>query len=743
MSAPHTFNLGQISVVLADIFGFRSFRPYQEEIVNAVLSGCDVFAVMPTGGGKSLCYQLPARLLNGVCIVVSPLISLMKDQVDAAQANGLHAAALNSATPPDEKERIRSLLRQNTLDLLYISPERFNSEHFIGRLKTLKISFFAIDEAHCISEWGHDFRPDYLALSRIVTEFPDIPVAAFTATATPRVAEDIVQRLGLRQPHLTRASFNRPNLFYRVVMKGNLDEQLKQYLAGHSGESGIIYRISRKKTEQTADMLQANGFSARAYHAGMGDAARHEAQEAFSKDECSIIVATIAFGMGIDKSNVRFVVHADLPKNVEGYYQETGRAGRDGEPADCTLFYGRQDTAMLKWFAEQIEDAAQKEIAKTQLRQMVQYAEYDRCRRVALLQYFGEEFTETPCGACDVCGGMVEREDATVAAQKVLSAIYRTQEKFGAVHLTDILVGANTEKIRQFKHETLPTYGVGKDLPKPYWRTVIDSLTAQKIIVIDDSQYPTPKLTADAWQILKGQKMFQMVKWQDTRKEKTRLNPFQRTRTSFEEVEPFSEPLFAVLRNIRTEFARKENVPPFVIFSDRTLHEMARYFPQNKDELLQISGVGQHKLEAYGDRFLTAISEFCQQNPDSIENLQRPKPVEPKPTVTETPSSVLETYQLARQGKTIDEIAQERGLARSTIISHLEQAVQTRQELSVEQFFVPERLLQIEQWFIQGGSRETLFLKPAVEASEGQLNYEEARLARMFLKRNVDSVNTS
>jgi ATP-dependent DNA helicase RecQ len=683
MSVSSPFNPGQISAVLADIFGFRSFRPHQEEIVHAVLSGNDVFAVMPTGGGKSLCYQLPARLLSGVCIVVSPLLSLMKDQVDAAQANGLNAAALNSATSPNEKERIRSALRQNTLDLLYISPERFNSEHFIGRLKTLKISFFAIDEAHCISEWGHDFRPDYLALSRIVTEFPGIPVAAFTATATPRVAEDIVQRLGLRQPYLTRASFNRPNLFYRVVMKGNLDEQLKEYLAGHSGESGIIYRISRKKTEQTAEMLQANGFSARAYHAGMSDAARHEAQEAFSKDECSIIVATIAFGMGIDKSNVRFVVHADLPKNVEGYYQETGRAGRDGEPADCTLFFSRQDTAMLRWFAEQIDDADQKEIAKTQLRQMVQYAEYDRCRRAALLQYFGEEFTETPCSACDVCGGIVEREDATVAAQKVLSAIYRTQEKFGAVHLTDILVGANTEKIRQFQHDTLPTYGVGKDLPKAYWRTVIDSLTAQKIIVIDDLQRPAPKLTPDAWQILKGQKTFQMVKWQDTRKEKTRLNSFLRTRTALEEVEPYSEPLFAVLRNIRTEFARKENVPPFVVFSDRTLHEMARYFPRNKDELLQISGVGQHKLDVYGEQFLSAINEFCQQNPDSIENLQRPKPVEMKPaTIAETSSSALETYQLARQGKTIDEIAQERGLARSTIISHLEQAMQAGQELS-------------------------------------------------------------
>jgi ATP-dependent DNA helicase RecQ len=736
----------QIYSTLSSIFGFHSFRPHQEEIVQAILNKRDVFAVMPTGGGKSLCYQLPARLMDGVCIVVSPLISLMKDQVDAARINGLSAGTLNSAISAEERKTISVALRENQLDLLYISPERFNSEYFIERLKTLNIAFFAIDEAHCISEWGHDFRPDYLALSKIIHEFPEVPITAFTATATAQVADDITTRLCLRNPYLIRASFNRPNLFYRVLMKQNTDKQLRSFLADHRGESGIIYRNSRKKVEMTTEMLQTYGISARAYHAGMSDVDRHIAQEAFSRDECSIIVATIAFGMGIDKSNVRFVIHADLPKNIEGYYQETGRAGRDGEPAECLLFFGRQDISQQLRFVEEIEEESVRNIAKEQLRQMIHLAEQNNCRRATLLQYFGETFPAKNCNGCDVCVDTQKHEDATIFAQKILSAIYRTKESFGAIHLTDILVGANTEKIRQFRHDQLPTYGVGKDKPKHYWRAVIEALIAQKIIIVDDPLRPVPRLTDEAWLILRSQKTFQMKKLPEYYSTKTKISQIPITKIPVNEKQPFSELLFAKLRELRTEFARAENIPPYIVFSDRTLHEIARYFPRNAEEFQRIHGVGQHKYAAYGQRFLAIINEFCEQFPDEVNRWQYRQPLEMNQKIS-TPStqsyqssSYIETYHLLQQDKTIEEIVIERQLTRGTIITHLEKLNESGLELSVDQFFVQERLTQIKEWFQKSGETLFLKLKPAVDISGGKLDYDEARLARIFL-RNSSATN--
>ncbi|MBN2713053.1 MAG: DNA helicase RecQ [Planctomycetes bacterium] len=592
---------------LAELFGFHSFRPHQEDIVRAVLAGGDAFAVMPTGGGKSLCYQLPAYIMDGVCVVVSPLISLMKDQVDAACANGLRAATLNSTTTPSERTEISAALRGGELDLLYVSPERFNSEGFCDWIKRLHISFFAIDEAHCISEWGHDFRPDYLALSRIVDEFPGIPVAAFTATATPRVSEEIVLRLGLRKPHLVRASFNRPNLFYRVAPKDNLDRQLVDFLRGHEDESGIIYRTTRKNVEATAEMLCGKGINALAYHAGLPDETRAEVQDAFRRDECQVIVATIAFGMGIDKSNVRFVVHGDLPKNIEGYYQETGRAGRDGEAAECALFFGRQDIVQLSRFASCVEDENAREVAMQQLQRMINFSQHDGCRRVALLGYFGEEFPVENCGSCDFCMGEVEREDATVPAQKALSAVVRTGGRFGAGHITDILTGANTERIRQQGHDQLPTYGVGTDKDKSYWRRVMDSLLAQGLTRIQDPQYPTHSITEEGWKVLRGEREVEMLKQAPVSKKG------RRGKASADG--PYSIGLFTKLRELRTDLARAGHVPPYVIFSDRTLHDMARHFPDTPDKLLEMNGVGKRKLAVYGTRFLAAIKEYISSNP--------------------------------------------------------------------------------------------------------------------------------
>jgi len=608
------FPAEKIHAALSEIFGFTTFRPNQEEIVRAVLARQNVFAIMPTGGGKSLCYQLPARLLPGVCVVISPLISLMKDQVDAARANGLRAAAFNSASTPADRNYIRDALQDNSLELLYISPERFNSEHFLERLKTLNISFFAIDEAHCISEWGHDFRPDYLALARISDEFPDVPIAAFTATATPRVAEDIVNRLKLKNPHLTRASFNRPNLFYQVIYKRGFDDQLLDFLHCHPNESGIVYRTSRKKVEETAAFLRSQELSALPYHAGMSDDIRRTTQEAFRSGECTIITATIAFGMGIDKSNVRFVVHGDLPKNIEGYYQETGRAGRDGEPARCILFYGRQDVAVLSHFADEIEDEHAREIAKEQLRQMVRFAEQDECRRIGLLRYFGEEYPKAKCDHCDVCVGHVEREDATLAAQKVLSAIYRTGERFGASHVCDVLVGEMTDKVRQFRHDHLPTFGIGKDRPKTYWRTVAGALVTQNILAVDDPQFPVLKLTTVAWAILRSKQRFEMISQQPQRLPKFQKSRIIDTSDARQETNPLSESLFQRLRELRKEIATAENVPSFVVFSDKVLREMSLMFPKDREAFLRISGIGRHKLETYGDAFLAAINEFCREN---------------------------------------------------------------------------------------------------------------------------------
>jgi len=714
---------------LSEIFGFRSFRPHQEEIVRSILDNRDAFAVMPTGGGKSLCYQLPAAMKKGVCVVVSPLISLMKDQVDAANANGIRAGTLNSMTTSREREAIGTAIRAGKLDLLYVSPERFNTDLFIERLKTIDLAFFAIDEAHCISEWGHDFRPDYLALSRIVPEFPNIPVAAFTATATPQVAQDIVQRLGLRTPHMTRASFNRPNLFYTVQPKMNVERQILEFLQDRKGESGIIYRTTRKNVDATTAYLQAYGLTVKAYHAGMLDRERIEVQEAFRRDECPIIVATIAFGMGIDKSNVRFVVHGDLPKNIEGYYQETGRSGRDGEPARCLLFFGRQDIMTLKFFAKQIEDEKAKEIAYAQLHQMIHFAEHDGCRRAALLAYFGESFPDPNCNGCDVCCGDVERIDATIEAQKALSAMHRTGGRFGATHIVDILVGANTEKIRQRGHEQLPTYAVGKEHDKMYWRRLIDALLAQGLASVDDPLRPTPKVTEEGWKVLRKQKEFQMIRSAPSKQSKER--------TTGGSVERYSEKLFEQLRGLRMQLARVENVPPYVVFSDRSLREMAAYFPQSPEDLLLISGVGSRKLENYGEQFLEVIARYVAEHPDekaeyrlndlAANNLAGT----PAPSAHKPMNSELETLQLLREGKSLDEIGMIRNLKPSTMLSHIDRLVDAGFEVPLVPGIAPERLEQIAEWFRLAKSWN---LTPVVEQSEGQLDYDEARLARIVLK---------
>ncbi len=596
------------SEALSSVFGFHGFRDNQEDIVRAIMSGRDVFAVMPTGGGKSLCYQLPAHLLDGTCVVISPLISLMKDQVDAAKVNGLAAEFLNSSLDSAERTRISRAMSAGKLDLLYVAPERFAAPGFLDVLKTVKISLFAVDEAHCISEWGHDFRPDYLSLSQIVAEFGLAPVAAFTATATPRVQEDIIARLTLRDPQVTRASFNRPNLSYQVEPKGDVDDQILAFLSDRKGEAGIVYRTTRKSVEATACELVRNGVNARPYHAGLEDEVRKANQEAFNRDEVTVIVATVAFGMGIDKSNVRFVIHADLPKNMESYYQETGRSGRDGEPAHCVLFYSRGDIPKIRYFINQMEDDAQRAAASGKLNDMVNFATVNVCRRSQILAYFGQTLDADECTGCDICSGDVDRVDATREAQIVMSAIMRTAQRFGAVHITDIVTGAKTQRIRELKHDQLKTYGAGADRDKNYWRGIIDDLMAQGCIVRTDGEYPVLNMTAAGREVLFERKEFQVLRQREVPK------PARTRRKQAKQIKPqvtdFDRDLFEQLRTVRRGLAQERNLAPFIIFSDRTLREMAHYTPTTPAEMRNITGVGDQKLLQYGGDFIAAIETY-------------------------------------------------------------------------------------------------------------------------------------
>lgn len=616
---------------LRQLFGFDSFRPNQEEIVRALLAGRDVLAVMPTGGGKSLCYQLPATILPGVCVVVSPLLSLMKDQVDAALEIGIAAASLNSTTAADEFAILSNSVEQGRLDLLYVSPERFNSPNFLPWLKRGRVAFFAVDEAHCISQWGHHFRPDYLGLANVVHEFPDVPVAAFTATATEFVADDILKQLGLRNPFYIRASFDRPNLFYRICPKENGQRQLLSFLKEVRGESGIVYRGTRKKVEETAEFLIKQGFKAGPYHAGMTDAERSGVQDAFARDEIEIVVATVAFGMGIDKSNVRFVVHADLAKNIESYYQETGRAGRDGIPAKCLLLFGYQDVLVQRSFLKEMDDEELRQAAGRQLDDMIQFAEADRCRRKTLLAYFGEDYVRDDCGACDFCLGEVEREDATVNAQKALSAVVRTKNRFGAAHLIDILTGAETEKITRYRHDELPTYGVGKDRQKNYWQRLFKALVLKGALEIDpNAEFTIPKVTEFGWTILRGAESFELLRRPD-RKEKKERKKRRRDQSHLvrrfgsssyhdeaggevfhdeESLETVDRVLFDILRARRRELAAQRGVPPYVIFHDKNLLDMIRVRPNNQEEMMTIDGIGKRKADAYGEEFIRLIQDY-------------------------------------------------------------------------------------------------------------------------------------
>ncbi len=714
----------QLDDALRHVFGFRDFRANQREIVQALLAGRDVFAVMPTGGGKSLCYQLPAYLLPGTAVVISPLISLMKDQVDAAQANGLQAEYLNSSLAGADRARVLRRLHEGELDLLYIAPERFALPEFLDRLDGVQLSLFAIDEAHCVSEWGHDFRPDYLSLSVIVQRFTHVPVAAFTATATPHVQQDITERLGLREPFCVRASFDRPNLFYQVVPKSDVEGQILDFVRARPNEAGIIYRTTRDSVAGTAAHLRTQGIAALPYHAGLDNEKRQANQEAFNRDQVQVIVATVAFGMGIDKPNVRFVLHADLPKNIESYYQETGRAGRDGEPAHCLLLYGRGDTAKIRYFINNIESVPERDIASQKLNDMIAFAAVNACRRRQLLGYFGEvyESENDNCSSCDVCMGDVERVDATTEARMLMSAIARTEERFGVGHIIDIVVGANTDRIRRLGHDQLPTHGVGKEHARPYWGLIVDNLLAQECIEQTAEQYPTLRLTPKGRDVLFGRRAFSVIRQRQASKRK-------KNAAAAVTVGQYDEGLFDRLRSLRRELAESQNVPPYIIFSDRTLREMARELPRNLTELRAINGVGDRKLEQYGEAFLAAVGEYARDDRTHVQ-------AEPAEPVRAARGETFEqTWALVQQGLGLDEIARQRGLKAETIASHLERFVLEGRAVDIEAFVEPDTRVEIERLFTELG---TASLRPVVDAGQEKFDFAQARLVRAALHKRMN-----
>jgi len=591
----------ELARALKEHFGFSSFRPNQQGIIEAILEERDVFAALPTGGGKSLCYQLPALMRQGLTVVVSPLIALMKDQVDAAREDGIDAAVLNSTLSADQAKATWRALAARRIKLLYVSPERLSIPDFRGSLKDFDLSLVAVDEAHCISEWGHEFRPDYRSLGLLRTEFPDIPIAAFTATATRQVQDDVVRLLGLRDPLVVRASFDRPEIFYKVAAKqGNGDAQVLEFVRRHEGQPGIVYRGTRKAVEATADYLAAAGVSAVAYHAGIDDDDRRSRQEAFVRDEATVVVATIAFGMGIDKSNVRWIVHGDLPRSLEGYYQETGRAARDGDDADTVLFYSPADIATIRWHIGNIEEPDERERADARLREMLRYVGSTVCRRTQLLAYFGERHPGG-CGRCDVCAGQITRADASVAAQKALSAAARTGERFGAGHLADILVGKATDKVMERGHQALPTFGVGRDHERGWWISLIEELAAGEYLVRGEGLKAGLRLSDRGRMVLRGKESFFSSRGGDE------AAPADVGRV---DDHPAQEALLRRLKQLRKRIAADRNVPPYVVFSDKTLRMMARTRPTEPAAFLACHGVGQHKLAEYGRAFMEVIREL-------------------------------------------------------------------------------------------------------------------------------------
>jgi len=603
---PLTVRPCSIETTLAEVFGYAEFRPHQREIVEHVLGGGDAFVLMPTGGGKSLTFQIPALHRSGTAIVVSPLISLMKDQVDALRANGVSAACLNSSLAAEEAAAVMRDFRAGDLDLLYVAPERLMLDGFLESLRTVEVALFAIDEAHCVSQWGHDFRPEYVQLGTLRERFPGVPLIALTATADDQTREDVRLRLHISDAPVFSAGFDRPNIRYTVAEKHQPAAQLKRFVGERPGDSGIVYCLSRKRVEQVAARLRADGVRAEAYHAGLPALQRTRVQDGFLRDEVQVVVATVAFGMGIDKPDVRFVVHYDMPKNIEGYYQETGRAGRDGLPAEALLLFGLQDAMTARGLIEGGGNPEQVRVEQHKLQAMIALAEATTCRRRVLLGYFGEPLAQ-PCGNCDVCLDPPALYDALVDAQKALSAVYRTGERFGIGHVVDVLKGASTEKIGQWGHHDLSVYGIGDELSRDEWTSVIRQLIHRGYLRQDIAAYSALKLEPPAREVLRGEVELMLAR----PRVRSAKAAGSATRSASLACSGADEALFERLRDLRRTIAQEQGVPAYVVFADRSLADIAARRPRTRDEFMECHGVGSAKLERYAEVFLGEIAEHA------------------------------------------------------------------------------------------------------------------------------------
>lgn len=659
--------------LLKQYFGYDSFRPLQSEIMAATMTGKDVVAILPTGAGKSLTFQLPALAEDGITLVVSPLIALMKDQVDSLTASGIAATFLNSTLDPAEALDRSEALSNGEYKLLYAAPERVMTPGFIADLKRWNVRRIAVDEAHCISEWGHDFRPEYRQLAQLRKHLPEIPFLALTATATPKVREDIARQLQMENPEVFLASFNRPNLSYSILPKSRAPRQVFEFVHSRREESGIIYLQSRKATESMAATLKAEGLSAIAYHAGLDPVQRAKNQEAFLRDEARIVCATVAFGMGINKPDVRYVIHADLPKNIEGYYQETGRAGRDGLPSECLLLYSRGDLIRNLRFLDGATDLEAKKVAETQMRRMADFAETTTCRRTALLGYFGEKWPDENCGGCDACLSPREQYDATLSVQKLLSCIIRAKQacgfSTGVNHIAQVLAGANTIKVREYGHDTISTYGIGAETPREEWAALARQLIQLGLIDVSQDNFQTLNVSKKGIKILRT-------------REKTLLTrlPFSESSNASAKLSragniPCDEPLFHALRALRKSIADEKAVPPYVIFGDTPLRHMARRYPQSKADFLNVPGVGTQKLDDYGSVFMAEIkTHLANHEKQTFAPLTTPPPPKMK-SEGGLNGSALETLEQFKAGKSILQIATDRGFAESTILGHIATAI--------------------------------------------------------------------
>jgi ATP-dependent DNA helicase RecQ len=594
--------------ILQSVFGYTRFRDPQQAIVEHVADGGDALVLMPTGGGKSLCYQIPALLRQGTGIVVSPLIALMQDQVDALREAGVAAAYLNSSLDAQQQREVERQLLAGELNLLYVAPERLLTSRFLDLLERTEVALFAIDEAHCVSQWGHDFRPEYRELTILHRRFPSVPRIALTATADPRTREEIVERLALQQARQFVSSFDRPNIRYVVAQRHNPRSQLTSFLEGHRGDAGIVYCLSRRKVDETAQWLSDAGIAALPYHAGLDAAKRASNQQRFLREDGVVMVATVAFGMGIDKPDVRFVVHLDLPRSMEGYYQETGRAGRDGLPANAWMIYGLSDVVTMSQMIAQSESADErKRVERQKLESLLAYAEATRCRREVLLGAFGEDF-HGPCGRCDNCIDPPKTWDATVSAQKALSAVYRSGQRFGSGHVIDILRGIDNERMSQLGHDRLTTFGIGADMDEKQWRSVFRQLLASGLLATDAEGFGTLRLTASSRDVLVGDKSVHMREETRPARKASRRRDSQLVTGASLGIEAYEQPMWEALRTLRSKLAKQHGVPAYVIFHDATLLAMLRALPETEEDLASISGIGEAKLKRYGRDFLDVIN---------------------------------------------------------------------------------------------------------------------------------------